>query len=438
MFSLEQPAFMTSDGPNVVIVFTDDQGYGDLGCYGSPYIDTPNIDRLARNGLRFTDFQAAPLCTPSRAALMTGSYPARVGLEEEVLYPGDDEGLHPDEVTIADCLSAAGYRTACIGKWHLGDHHPFLPTDHGFDAYFGVPYSNDMRPDNYHGVDKHPPLPLVRTDEVVAEEPDQSQLTRRYTEEAIEFVENSASGNEPFFCYLAHTMPHVPLFASEEFKGKSRAAIYGDVIEEIDYGVGRLVDTLESEGVADETLLIFTSDNGPAIDLGRDGGSAGPLRGGKRDPYEGGHRVPCVMHWPDTIPAGTVCRDLVSTMDILPTLASVAGVEDMLPADRVIDGHDCTALLSDPAGTASPRDTFAYHDAWGQFQAIREGGMKYYPADGELYDLHAEVAERQDISTERPDVCERLSELAADFQRDIEQHSRAVGREPGPQFTTRS
>jgi arylsulfatase A-like enzyme len=427
-----------AERPNVLLVFTDDQGYGDLGCFGSPYIDTPNVDRLAREGARFTDFQAAPVCTPSRAALMTGSYATRVGLGDGVLVPGSDDGLHPEEVTIADALSAAGYATNCIGKWHLGDHHPFLPTDHGFDSYFGVPYSNDMRPNNVHGKDNHPPLPLVRDDDVIEEEPDQSTLTRRYTEEAISFIEAAAGDDEPFFCYLAHTMPHVPLFAGDDFDGQSTRGRYGDVLEEVDHGVGRLMETLEREGVAEETLVIYTSDNGPWLDMGHTGGNAGPLRGGKFDAYEGGHRVPCVVRWPDVVPADTVCHELATTMDLLPTLATLGGADDAVPGER-IDGANITPLLEAPERAATPRDDFAYFDVGGDLRAIRDdAGMKYFPEEDELYDLHEDVSERVDVSEDHPAVVERLAARFEALQADLAANSRPVGTEPGPAFTERA
>jgi arylsulfatase A-like enzyme len=421
--------------PNVVLVFTDDQGYGDLGCFGSPYVDTPNVDRMAAEGARFTDFQAAPVCTPSRAALMTGSYAARVGLAEGVLFPGDDEGLHPDEVTVADVLSGAGYATTCIGKWHLGDHHPFLPTDHGFDSYFGIPYSNDMREENPNATRPLPPLPLVRDDEVIEEKPDQSRLTRRYTDEAISFVEDHA-GEEPFFCYLAHTMPHVPLYASEPFEGGSYGGLYGDVIEEIDHGVGRLLDALDRAGVAEDTLVIYTSDNGPWLAMDHDGGDPGPLRGGKQTAYEGGHRVPTVVRWPGVVPAGTVCRELATTMDLLPTLAGLAGVPDAAPADRVVDGVDVSSLLAEPETAATPREEFAYFDSGGDLRAVRDDeGQKYYPEEGELYDLHRDVGERTDVSDDRPAVVARLAERFEAVAADLEANSRPVGRDPGEPFT---
>lgn len=426
-----------ADPPNVLLVFTDDQGYGDLGCFGSPYIDTPNVDRLADEGARFTDFQAAPICTPSRAALMTGSYAVRVGLADGVLFPGDDEGLHADEITIADVLSEAGYVTGCIGKWHLGDHHPFLPTDNGFDSYFGIPYSNDMRPDNVHGSDRHPPLPLVSDDEVIEEEPDQRQLTSRYTDEAISFIEAHA-GEQPFFCYLAHTMPHVPLHASEDFVGDSYGGLYGDVLQEVDHGVGRLLEALDRTGVAEDTLVIYTSDNGPWLRMGHDGGNAGPLREGKATAYEGGHRVPAVARWPGVVPSGTVCRELATTMDLLPTLADLAGVPDAVPSDRAIDGVNVRSLLEEPETAASPRESFGYFSSGGELRAVRNAdGLKYFPEEDELYDLRRDVAERVDVSEDHPDAVDTLTATYDALAADLEANGRPVGDVPGPAFTSR-
>jgi arylsulfatase A len=432
---------MPADRPNVVIVFTDDQGYGDLGCFGSPYIRTPNVDRLADEGARFTDFQAATVCTPSRAQLLTGSYAARVGLaptdredsiDSVVLFPGDEEGLHPDEVTLADALSAAGYATGCIGKWHLGDHHPFLPTDHGFDSYFGVPYSNDMRPDNIHDADGGPPLPLMEDDEVVETGLEQDTLTRRYNDAAVEFVEEHADDEEPFFCYLAHSMPHVPLHASMEFQGMSDRGLYGDVLEEVDHGVGRIDDALQRAGVADDTIVIYTSDNGPWLTFGHEGGSAGPLRGGKADAYEGGTRVPCVVRWPDRVPANTTCTELATTMDLLPTLAELAGPDavDAVPHDR-IDGHDIGALLTDPEDATTLREEFAYYENGGECRAIRgPENLKYYPEEDELYDLREDVGEQVDVSDDRPDDVERLADRFEAHREDIAANARPVGRDP--------
>ncbi|MFB6081686.1 MAG: sulfatase [Halanaeroarchaeum sp.] len=410
--------------PNVVLVFVDDQGFGDIGCFGSPYIETPNLDEMASEGAKFTSFYAgAPICTPSRAALMTGSYPSRVGLEEWVLFPGDGEGLHPDEVTIPEVLGEAGYASTCIGKWHLGDEEPFLPTNHGFDEYFGVPYSNDMGA--AHSGGEYRELPLVRDTEVVEAPVDQSTLTRRYTEEAVEFVEDNRDG--PFFCYLAHTMPHVPLHASEEYEDASKRGDYGDVIEEIDWSVGRVLETLERLGIEEETLVIYTSDNGPWLEKEVDGGSPGHLSGGKFSVQEGGPRVPAIARWPGTIPESSVCSELVATMDLLPTFANLAGVD--LPDDRAIDGVDATELLTDPETAASPREHYLYQTGGGDLDAVRDDdGWKLRRDTGALYDLHEDVEERFDVADEHPEVVARLRETAAAVEADLDENARPVGR----------
>jgi arylsulfatase A-like enzyme len=409
--------------PNVVVVFTDDQGFGDVGCFGSPYIDTPNLDRMADEGVRLTSFcVGAPICTPSRAALLTGSYPNRVGLGSGVLFPDDDEGLAPDERTVADALSAAGYATACVGKWHLGDHERFLPTNHGFDSYLGVPYSNDMGA--AHSKGQYRELPLLRDTETVAAPVEQATLTRRYTEEALSFVETHR--DEPFFLYLPHTMPHVPLHASEAFGGESYAGDYGDVIEEIDWSVGRLLDRLDELGLSEDTLVVFTSDNGPWLEKGVDGGDAGPLRGGKFETWEGGVRVPAIARWPGEIPAGTVCRELVTAMDLFPTAAALA--DATLPAERPIDGENVLPLLRDPEGADSPHDYYAYHDAGGNLQAIRNAvGWKLHRDREELYYLPEDVGETVDRYDDHPDVVERLRTAADRIEADIDTNSRPAG-----------
>ena len=410
--------------PNVVVVFTDDQGFGDVGCFGSPYIETPNLDRMAAEGAKFTSFYVgAPICTPSRAALMTGSYPSRVGLEEGVLFPGDDEGLHPEEVTIADCLGDAGYASTCIGKWHLGDTEPFLPTNHGFDSFFGIPYSNDMGAEHSGG--KYRELPLMRDTETIEAPVDQTTLTHRYTEEAVSFIEENQDG--PFFCYLAHSMPHVPLETSEDFEGVSKRGDYGDVIEEIDWSVGQVLDTIDELGIAEETLVLFTSDNGPWLSKEVDGGNSGHLSDGKFSIWEGGPRVPAIARWLGAIPTESICSELVTSMDLLPTFARLAGTSP--PDDRMIDGEDALDVLVDPEGVKSPHDHYFYQDADGNLGAIRDtAGWKLHLDSGELYHLHTDVEEEFDRAEEHPKIIEKLRSAADSFREDLRENARPVDR----------
>ncbi len=399
--------------PNFVIVFTDDQGYGDLSCFGHPTIHTPHLDALAAGGMKLTQFYvASPVCSPSRAALLTGCYPKRVGMHRHVVFPQDDHGLHPDETTIAEVLRAGGYATAAFGKWHLGHRQGLLPTDQGFDEWFGVPYSNDMaqihrKPGNKYRFR----LPLMRGTtaegcEVVEWEPDQRLLTRRYTEAAIDFIDRHHA--EPFFVYLPHSMPHIPIYASAEFEGTSPRGLYGDVIEEIDWSVGQLVARLKEHGVFEDTVFLFTSDNGPWLPFKQNGGSAGPLRDGKGTNWEGGQRVPAIVSWPGRIPAGGVVREVVTTMDVLPTFAAIArtGWEP----ERGIDGHDVRALFRGRAGQKSPTDTFLYYQAKGPLAAIRKGDLKLWLESGEVYDLAVDVSEQWDLS-KREDLAETIAAM---------------------------
>jgi arylsulfatase A-like enzyme len=408
-----------------VLVFVDDLGYGDLGCFGSPYIETPNIDQMASEGAKYTSFyDGAPICTPSRAALMTGSYPTRVGLEEGVLFPGDEAGLNPDEVTVAELLGEQGYATTCIGKWHLGDREPFLPTNHGFDQYFGVPYSNDMGAEHSGG--EYRELPLLRDTDTVEAPVDQTTLTRRYAEEAVGFIEENA-GDQPFFCYLPHTMPHVPLATSETFADVSKRGDYGDVVSEIDWSVGQILDTLDRCGIDEDTLVVFTSDNGPWLDKEIDGGSSGHLSEGKFTVWEGGPRVPAVARWPGQIPPGTVCNELVTAMDLLPTLAALAGTSP--PADRAVDGADARDLLFDPEGGESPHDHYVYQTGGGDLNAVRDAdGWKYHLDSDELYHLHADVEEEYDVADEHPETVDRLRAAAEETIADLRENQRPVGR----------
>ena len=330
--------------PNYVLIFCDDLGYNDLGCYGSMKNRTPRIDAMAKEGMRFTSFlSSSPVCTPSRASLLTGCYARRVGMHEDftghwVLIPRSRRGMHADEWTLPEMLKAKGYATACIGKWHLGDQPPHLPTAHGFDEYYGIPYSNDMASARRGD----PPLPLVQDTKVIEAPADQATLTKRYTREAIQFIERNKS--KPFFLYLPHTFPHLPLFASKEFHGKSANGRYGDSVEEIDWSTGKILDALKQHGLDKTTLVIFTSDNGSN---GRNGGSNAPLSGAKGGTMEGGMRVPMIARWPGRIPAGGTCNELSSTMDFLPTFAALSG--GLLSANK-IDGHDITPLLTGTKG----------------------------------------------------------------------------------------
>jgi arylsulfatase A-like enzyme len=388
----------------------DDQGYADVGCYGARGFDTPNLDRMAAEGAKFTSFySAAPVCTPARAALLTGCYPMRVSIPR-VLFPRDNIGLNPDEITIADILKARGYATCCIGKWHLGHLPQLLPTRQGFDYYFGIPYSNDMDP-----------VVLVEGEETIERKPDQSQLTRRYTEKAVEFIKKNK--DRPFFLYLPHTMPHVPLYASDVFKGKSKQGLYGDVIMEIDWSVGEVLKTVKQLGIDEKTLIIFTSDNGPWLSKGEHGGSAKPLRDGKFATYEGGMREPCIMRWPGKIPAGMVCSEMATTMDFLPTFAKLAGAK--VPNDRIIDGKDIAALMTDPKAKTPYKEFFYYFET--RLGAVRSGKWKLVvehkihdraiPAG--LYNLQDDIAEQHDVSAQHPAIVRRLAALADKIREDI-------------------
>ena len=361
--------------PNIVIIFTDDQGYADVGCFGAKGFTTPNIDRLAREGRRFTDFHvASPVCSASRAALLTGCYPPRVGIQG-ALPPRSRIGLNPDETTLAELVKQKGYATAMFGKWHLGDVPELLPVHHGFDEYLGLPYSNDMWPRHPEAKPaSYPPLPMIEGDRVIKsglDDADQNELTTRYTERAVDFIARHKDG--PFFLYLAHNMPHVPLHVSDKFRGKSAQGLYGDVIEEIDWSVGEVMRALDEHGLAEKTLVIFTSDNGPWLSYGEHAGSAGPLREGKGTCWEGGTREPCVMRWPGKIPANTECRDMLMTIDIFPTIARLISAE--LPPGK-IDGLNVWPLLAGEPGAKNPHDAYFFYYEDNQLQAVRSGPWK--------------------------------------------------------------
>jgi arylsulfatase A-like enzyme len=422
--------------PNLIVVLADDLGYGDLGCYGHPSIRTPHLDRMAREGMRFTDFySAAEVCTPSRAALLTGRYPIRSGMCHDrfrVLRRVSTGCLPADEVTLAELLKQQGYATGCIGKWHLGvwSNNPGgHPTRHGFDFYFGLPHSNDMDPaaEIPRGapgrLDQDPKwwrAPLFRGTELIEQPADQTTLTRRYADEAVRFIHQHKDG--PFFLYFPHTFPHVPLFASERFRGTSPRGLYGDVVEELDWSIGQVLDAVRTAGIADNTFVFFTSDNGPWLTQGLAGGSAGLLRDGKGSTWEGGLRVPGIAWWPDRVPAGSTCREVASTMDLFSTCASLGGGKP--PSGRPIDGHDITPLLT-ATGTIE-RDAYFYYRGT-QLFAARLGKWKVHyltqsgygapkptPHDPPLlFDLRADPGESFNVAAQHADVIEQIAAAVA-------------------------
>lgn len=408
--------------PNFIVIFCDDLGYGDIGCFGSTHHRTPHIDSLAAEGMRLVShYSTSGVCTPSRASLLTGCYPRRVNMHKDaangwVLFPSARKGLNPSEITIAELMRTRGYATACIGKWHLGDQPPFLPTRQGFDEYFGIPYSNDM---GGKKGGKRPPLPLMRGEKVIEAPAEQTTLTKRYTEEAIRFI--TANKEQPFFLYLPHTFPHVPLFASDEFRDKSANGRFGDTVEEIDASTGRILATLKELEIEQRTCVIFTSDNGAAK---RWGGSNGPLRGYKGSTWEGGMRVPCVVRWPGTVPAGTTTSEMTTMMDWLPTLASRAGAA--LPPGRVIDGRDIFPILSGAPGAESPHPAFFYYYK-DQLQAVRSDKFKLHLArkqgdkeiEAQLYDLEADIAESRNVLDWKPAAVQHLMALAEAARADL-------------------
>jgi len=425
--------------PNLIIILADDMGWGDLGCYGHPSIHTPNLDRMAAQGMRFTDFYAAAeVCTPSRAALLTGRYPIRSGMCDDkyrVLRANAAGGLPAQEMTIAQGLKDSGYATACIGKWHLGNYvndPAHYPRRHGFDYYFGLPHSNDMNPtpatpkDATQRLDQRAEwwaAPLFRNEELIEKPADQSTLTRRYTQEAVKFIHDHRGG--PFFLYLAHTFPHVPLFASDKFKGQSRRGLYGDVVEEIDWSSGQVLEALRREGLDTHTLVFFTSDNGPWLTQNEAGGSAGPLRDGKGSTWEGGMREPGIAWWPGRVPAGVVTHELACTMDLFTTSLKLA--EAKVPEDRIIDGVDLAPVLF--GAGPSRREVFFYYRGT-RLYAARKGPYKAHfitrSAFGPdqpvvhdpplLFNLSHDSGERFDVAALHPAV---LAGLAAEVQRHL-------------------
>jgi len=450
--------------PNIVLIFTDDMGYGDIGSQGAIKYETPNIDRLAAKGMRFANFYVpASTCTPSRAGLLTGCYPNRIGLTG--LRPGStnsEMGIHPSEETMAELLKKGGYVTGISGKWHLGHEMPFLPLQQGFDEYVGLPYSNDMWHLNYDGtkatveqggrsarIANFPTLVLIEGNDAVREiktMDDQDQLTTIYTERAVDFINNNKDG--PFFLYLAHSMPHIPLAVSEKFKGKSPQGLYGDVMMEIDWSVGEIVKALEENGLADNTLVIFTSDNGPWLYFGNHAGSAGGLREGKATGWEGGHRVPCIMKWPGVIPEGSVNNKIASTIDLLPTFAEINGLR---LSGNMIDGVSILSLMKG-IPEANPRESFLFYGGY-NLLAVRNNEWKLvFPhkyrtyediipgKDGQisinsslhnqgediiketglaLYDLRRDPGERYDVKDHFASVVDELLVIAEEARNDL-------------------
>ncbi len=438
--------------PNIILIFVDDMGYGDLGNYGATGYSTPNLDQMAKTGIRFTNFVSAQaVCSASRAGILTGCYPNRIGMYG-ALMPNSQIGLSPSEVIIPEILKTKGYKSAAIGKWHLGDNRQFLPLQQGFDEFLGLPYSNDMWPvffDGSRNVSKeyarklaYPELPLIKNNDKIRELKtldDQAELTTLYTETAIEFIHKNK--NNPFFLYLAHSMPHVPLAVSSKFKGKSKQGLYGDVIMEIDWSVGEIFKALQKYGLDKNTFVIFTSDNGPWINFGNHAGSTGGLREGKGDSFEGGQRVPCLMKWQGHIQEGTVCNKLASTIDILPTLAAIT--DSPLP-EKKIDGVNILSLLLGDEN-ANPRESFLYYYRKNSLEAVRKGNWKLVFAhpgrtyigfkpgvDGfpgavnenfqfeeGLYDLRRDPGERYDVKEYYPDIVAELKKLADESRIDL-------------------
>ena len=422
--------------PNVILINCDDLGYGDLSCYGSTQHDTPALDRMADEGARFTDFyMASPVCSPSRAAMLTGSYPLRVGFggrsidNAPVLFPGQAQGLHPNEITIARLLQDDGYATRIIGKWHCGDQPEFLPTRHGFDGWFGLPYSNDMGrqtfpqdglpyrkvmeslgtplPDDAPMLQPRPPLPLMLDEDVVAEQPDQAALTERYVTDAVQFLQDNR--DRPFFLYLAHLYVHLPIYVQTRFVRESRNGRYGAAVRCIDWSTDVLLRELRNLGLDDDTAVVFTSDNGALIRDG--GGSNGPLRASKGTTWEGGQRVPCIVRWPGRVPAGQVVDDVTNAMDLYPTIADWCGVD--VPGDRTLDGQNLSTLLN---GGDGPGERPFFYILGGNIEAVRVGQWKLHVRKWNderirLYDLDADVGERDDVVDEHLDVVARLLDV---------------------------
>lgn len=448
--------------PNIILIFTDDQGYADVGVFGAKGFKTPNLDRLAKQGCKFTNFHVAqPVCSASRAALLTGCYPNRIGIHG-ALGPKANHGLNTNEVTLAEILKQRGYATGMAGKWHLGRPAALLPTHHGFNEFYGLPYSHDMWPRHPEAKPgTYPPLPLIEGEVVIKNDlqsKDLAQLTTQYTERTVQFIERNK--DRPFFFYLAHSMPHVPLYASDKFNGKSKRGLYGDVIMEIDWSVGEVMNALKKFKLEDNTLIIFTSDNGPWLSYGDHAGSAGIFREGKGTCWEGGTRVPCIMRWPGKIPKSTTSDAMFMTIDLLPTLTKLAGAS--LPTNR-IDGLDLWPLITAARGATNPHEGYAFYYENNQLQAVTSadgrwklqlphtyrtlaggaGGSGGIPAQyeqtkilqTELFDLQSDPSETRNIASAQPEVVARLLAFAAstcaDLGDSLRNQTGTGNREPG-------
>lgn len=444
--------------PNIVILYADDLGYADVGCFGAKQISTPNIDRLAREGRRFTSFYVSQaVCTASRAALMTGCYANRVSLFGALNHQSKT-GIHGDELLLPEICKQKGYATAIYGKWHLGHLPEFSPLRHGFDEFLGIPYSNDNGP--LHPIVRDiPSLPWIDGEQVIEKDPDQSRFTRRLTDRAVQFI--AKNKERPFFLYVPHIMPHVPIFVSAGFKGTSRAGLYGDVVQELDAGIGDVLSAIKSHGLEDDTLVIFASDNGPFLSYGNHAGSAAPLREGKLTTFEGGMRVPCIMRWPGRIPAGSESREMAATIDLLPTVATLIGAK---LSEKKIDGRNIWPLIAGQSGARTPRDAYYFY-AGDELQAVRSGDWKLHleheyltpaePAgrDGKpanfanlkpesmqlsglrgiasrhgylvkkieqsLFNLNDDIGETRNMADKHPDIVARLTKLAEEARADL-------------------
>jgi arylsulfatase A-like enzyme len=440
--------------PNFVIIFPDDQGYGDLGCFGSKTIRTPHLDRLAKEGRRFTSFLVpSSVCSPSRAGLLTGCYPKRIGMHNGVLFPGSKTGLNPTEHTIADHLKQNGYVTACFGKWHLGHHAQVLPTSQGFDQYFGIPYSNDMNHPNNEGRPKVDPdalwkdptssltlwkTPLMENDKIIEVPVDQRTITRRCTDRGITFIKENK--DRPFFLYLPYTMPHYPLYVPDDVRDPDPKKAYINTIEHLDTEIGRIIQQLRDLKLDENTYVIFATDNGPWLPYQHHGGSAGPLRGGKMSTFEGGQRVPCIMWAPGRIAAGTECQALASTIDLLPTIAAIT--KTTLPADRSIDGLDIGPLIKGSANAV--RENFLYYNLGGRLEGFREGdwkllivandpkksGQSSAPPQIMLFNLADDIGEKNNLASAKPELVETLRQKMNQQNAAIEATARPAWTKP--------